>query len=521
MAELEAKIENQEVNTEINLTVDGGVVKKLLVKGTPGTHPPKDSDVFVHYTGTLLSDGTKFDSSYDRNQPFSFKLGGGRVIKGWDIGVATMNVGEKSVFTIKPEYGYGAQQAGDKIPPNSTLVFEVELLRFTDEKDLSEKHDESIMKKILKAGEEGGMSPNDDSTVTVDYVLSLKGGDEVERKTQATFALSEGHADPALETAIKDMKKGEHARVTIAPSAGEVANVPKDAVRVYDITLTDFVKPKATWEMTVEEKFETCAKQRAEGNDLYRAGNVAVALRRYNRALECVQSEYQMSDDDKKKAVEQKISLHLNIAACMMAKKDYKEAIAHCGKALEHDKDNLKALVRRAKCYNIIDDWDSCQADVDKVLELDAENKDAKKELAILKRKRAIQDQKDKKRFKSFFGSRMAKLEEEDKKQQEKFDEEAKKINTLPAAEKKEEECKCCKDGECKDGCCKDGKCCDDCKYTDACECKKATDCKCCKDGECKDGCCKDGKCCDDCKCTATCECKKVKRDSCECCDKN
>jgi FKBP-type peptidyl-prolyl cis-trans isomerase len=109
-----------------DVTTPSGLKYIDLVVGT-GASPAPGQIAVVHYTG-WLTDGKKFDSSVDRGQPFQFPLGQGRVIRGWDEGVATMKVGGKRKLTIPPDLGYGAHGAGGDIPPNATLVFEVELL---------------------------------------------------------------------------------------------------------------------------------------------------------------------------------------------------------------------------------------------------------------------------------------------------------------------------------------------------------------------------------------------------------
>lgn len=106
-----------------------GILKEIIKEGQGEDTPVPTDKVFVHYVGTLL-DGTKFDSSRDRNQKFEFEIGKGAVIKAWDIGVATMKRGEICRLICKPEYAYGENGSGDKVPPNATLIFEIELFEF-------------------------------------------------------------------------------------------------------------------------------------------------------------------------------------------------------------------------------------------------------------------------------------------------------------------------------------------------------------------------------------------------------
>ena len=103
-----------------------GLEYEVITEGA-GAYPKSGQTAVVHYVGTLLN-GQKFDSSRDRGKPFEFPLGAGRVIKGWDEGVALMKIGETAKFTIPASLGYGASGAGGVIPPNATLVFEVELV---------------------------------------------------------------------------------------------------------------------------------------------------------------------------------------------------------------------------------------------------------------------------------------------------------------------------------------------------------------------------------------------------------
>lgn len=121
------KQENTKLDTNMNNSTQSA---KLVIEDTKlgtGTEVKSGDTVVMHYKGTL-TDGTKFDSSYDRNEPFSTQIGVGQVIKGWDLGIPGMKIGGKRKLTIPSDLGYGSTGTGGVIPPNATLIFEVELI---------------------------------------------------------------------------------------------------------------------------------------------------------------------------------------------------------------------------------------------------------------------------------------------------------------------------------------------------------------------------------------------------------
>eukprot|EP00536_Pseudo-nitzschia_multiseries_P018607 jgi/Psemu1/248839/estExt_Genewise1.C_27570002 len=119
---------------DVSVAQEGGVLKKIVEEAPEGARgpPPNGNEVEAHYTGTLVSDGSKFDSSRDRGKPFKFTIGQGQVIKGWDEGFASMKVGEKAILKIRYDYAYGESGSPPTIPAKADLFFDVELLGFKE-----------------------------------------------------------------------------------------------------------------------------------------------------------------------------------------------------------------------------------------------------------------------------------------------------------------------------------------------------------------------------------------------------
>jgi len=206
--------------------------------------------VSVHYTGKLTND-TVFDSSVKRGQPFSFKLGQGQVIKGWDEGIALLNVGDKAVFTIPAALGYGERAMG-KIPANATLIFEVELLKIKEKPkpfDVTGKDTittQSGLKIILVKANMQGVQAQKSQNIEVHYTGYFKDGNifdsSMERDQPIVFPIGEGRVIPGWDEGLSYLKTGEKARLIIPfqlayGEQGRPPIIPPSSDLIFDVEL--------------------------------------------------------------------------------------------------------------------------------------------------------------------------------------------------------------------------------------------------------------------------------------------
>lgn len=389
---------------------DGGVLKQVLQAGTGDNERPLTGDsVVVHYHGTLL-DGSKFDSSYDRGEKFKFEIGKGQVIKGWDLGIATMIRGEKSRFIIRSDYGYGDRGSGEKIPPKATLVFDVELFDFNGE-DISKNSDNSLIKRILIAGE-GYANPNEGATVECDLKGSTLDGRVFDERTSVKFEIGEGskvNIIEGIEEALQKMKKNEHARVRIKSSLAwgkngndEFGIGPHVDVQ-YEILLKSFEKCKESWQMNGEEKLEYSELYKTKGTALFKEGKHALAIKKYKKIIDLLDNETYDKDDEKLKSIQLQVAANLNIAMCCLKLNSFRECLESCEKVLKHEAKNEKALFRMGQAYAGLNDFEAALKHYEQLLEVNSNSKEARQQIQITKEKMKESAKKEKQLYSKMF----------------------------------------------------------------------------------------------------------------------
>ncbi|XP_014258450.1 peptidyl-prolyl cis-trans isomerase FKBP4 isoform X1 [Cimex lectularius] len=369
-------------SVDVTPAKDGGVLKRVVKEGSGDTTPAKGCNVYVHYTGKL-TDGSVFDSSRDRGTPFDFQLGKGKVIRGWDIGVATMKIGEVSVLTIREDYGYGKSGSQPKIPGGATLIFEIELLDWEPE-DLSGKKDKGILRYPITNGT-NFESPKPMAEVEI----HLKG--EYEGKAfddrDVSFMLGTGSSldvPPGVEKALEHFTLNETSRLVLTPkyAFGSVGcknlNLPPDASPTYTVTLKSFQKIKDRWLMDPEELLSEGRRLKEKGTEYLKKSDVKLALKMYKHMVKNLDSP--LTDGDGEDEKERKALLaagHSNISLCNLKLNRPRDAIHSCNSVLEIDEKNEKAFFRRGQAYLAVGEPENAKKDFEMVVKLEPNNKAA------------------------------------------------------------------------------------------------------------------------------------------------
>ncbi|CAG9580154.1 unnamed protein product [Danaus chrysippus] len=396
---------------DITKAQDGGVLKRIIKEGKGTETPNVGCQVIVHYTGTLL-DGSKFDSSKDRNEPFEFQLGKDMVIKGWEEGVATMKMGEVAMLICQPDYAYGEQGSPPKIPPNATLQFEIEVLDWKLE-DLSPNKNKGILRYVVEQGT-GKDCPNDGSAVTVELEGKLTDGTVFDNRT-VSFVLGEGAESNichGLERAIEKFNLNEKSRLTIQPKyaftseGNSEMGVPPNSVVEYTVKLVSFEKAKEPWAMSADERVQQAKICKEKGTNYFKDNKYQLAIKKYKKVvalLEDMVDDITQMSEYRNAGKRLLLAVHLNLALVYLKVSAFYPANDHANKALKFDPKNVKGLFRRGQALLAIEEAEKALKDFEKVVEAEPENKAAANQIKVCKSMIAKQKQKEKQLYANMF----------------------------------------------------------------------------------------------------------------------
>eukprot|EP00286_Rhodomonas_abbreviata_P018096 CAMPEP_0181305416 /NCGR_PEP_ID=MMETSP1101-20121128/9718_1 /TAXON_ID=46948 /ORGANISM="Rhodomonas abbreviata, Strain Caron Lab Isolate" /LENGTH=561 /DNA_ID=CAMNT_0023411331 /DNA_START=94 /DNA_END=1779 /DNA_ORIENTATION=+ len=404
---------------------DGGVFVKTIEEGQ-GYVKPRDKDaVFLRYRGTLeegeISDSTTFFISRgfgEGEEPVRLILSDISP-PGLQEGLKRCDKGSRVIITLKSTYAYGT--TGDDalgIPPNAIVRFEVVLVRMHTVEDPA--GDGGVVVELHEKPTSAWEKPKPGAKCTVSFTVAAKGGEESlegagrhlhEAKSVEMEIGGENGEDvtEGLELAVEQMVEGQKADVTVRPAygygeAGRHGWVEGTDMLHYTVTLEKHVAPPSVYSMSHTAKKEFSDGLKARGNTAFKAGRVRRAKRLYNAALSPFKHIEGITDsDEKQEAQSMRSACYLNLAACYDKEANWQEVLSSCNKVLDVQRDNPKALFRRARAHSSQGSLLQARQDLEKLLEKDASDKAVVALMAEVRKKEKVQDAKDRVIFSKMF----------------------------------------------------------------------------------------------------------------------
>lgn len=430
------------------ITEDGGIMK-LKVRDPDEDDAPKPEDgqkVMCHYTGFLRKDGTFFDSSRERGKEFDFEIGQGAVIKGWDQGLATMQIGEKAILRCTSEYAYGDSGSPPSIPGGATLDFVIELKDIKCYEPIWDIDDasESIAKKVIKKPEEGWETPKEEGkvVVTVTGTAGKKGPVFLELKEEEVYIpydLEFKHKGTSndypyhrgfyhcLRNCIPGGTFGFECKSTEFYTYGatgcKTSKVGPNTDLYYTITLHSMDGPKSIYSLDAKEKLPWAKTRKAKASEYFRAKKIEVAKKLYTDMVDTVENlnEKDLSEEENKEKKEMCVALRSNIALIESQLGNLSEAMEQVDKGLVIDSSHVKLLYRKAQILAKLTKFDEAMTVLTDLVEKNPDNKAAvslQSKIKILQKNAAKKQRKLAKKMFAGFGKKSAKTADEKPKEE-------------------------------------------------------------------------------------------------------
>merc|ERR1719499_72875 len=346
------------------------VVKKADEEDAP--KPANGSKISCHYTGFLRDGGKQFDSSKSRGDLFKFNLGRGNVIKGWDQGIATMQIGERAILRCSSDFAYGDNGSLPSIPPGATLDFVVELEDANDFESIWDIDDakESIMKKVVKEPK-GWETVKEASTVTMNIIgreKDAKGRIFVDLKDEVLEVpydlefehkgISPEYPHPrGLYKCIQQLGAESTMHFLIkctefyayGKTGCEKYGVAPNTDLYYELTLTKMDCPKSLFQLSNEEKVPFAKELKTKAGTYFKKKKLNVAVKLYKDVVDAVKNIQGLDDEQKKDVDNLKVTCHSNLALVMSQLGDNTDALKEIEEGLKIDPTHIKLRYRKAQ----------------------------------------------------------------------------------------------------------------------------------------------------------------------------